>query len=182
MCTSCKILTILSSSRGKKRESQVYNPLEEIQVDTVPNPEPSGISIDSRCNYYLILCDRYSRIFRSIGNKDKSSEAYIDGIGQIICNILQLKNKLPQNIVHIRSDFGSEFRSDTFRNWCGENSIRFTTAASKQQEQNGLVERYLGTITKMDNTMLLHARLYKKFFFYAAKYTQRVHEVIPIKF
>ena len=76
-------MSIPSSSRGKKRESQVHTLLEEIQVDTVPNPEPIGISTDSRFNYYLILCDRYSRIFRSIGLKDKSSEARIDGIEQI---------------------------------------------------------------------------------------------------
>ena len=33
----------------------------------------------------------------------------------------------------------------------------------------------------MANAMLLHARLNKKCFFYAAKYAQRVHDVIPIK-
>ena len=43
VCTSCKIMPIPSSSRGKKRKSQVHGPLEEIQVDTVPNPEPPGI-------------------------------------------------------------------------------------------------------------------------------------------
>ena len=181
VCTSCKIMSIPSSSRGKRRESQISLPLEEIQVDTVPNPEPIGISSESRFNYFLILCDRYSRIFRLIGIKDKSSEACIDGIEQIISNVSQLKDKLPRNIVHIRSDFGSEFRSDTFRKWCGENSIRFTTAAPKHQEQNGLVERHWATITKMANTMLLHARLNKKFFYYAAKYAQRVHDVIPVK-
>ena len=46
--------------------------LEEIQVDTVPNPEPIGISNESKVNYLLILCGRYSRIFRAIGLKDKS--------------------------------------------------------------------------------------------------------------
>ena len=148
MCSSCKIMSIPLGSRGKKRESQLHGPLEEIQVDTVPYPEPIGISTDSRFNYHLILCDGYSRIFRSIGTKDKSSEAYIDGIKQIISNIPQMKNKLPHNIVYIKSDFGSEFRSDTFRKWCGENSVRFTTAAPKHQEQNGLVERHWGTIIK----------------------------------
>ena len=67
-------------------ESQVHDPLEEIQVDTVHNPEPIRISADSRFNYYLILCDRYSRIFRSICIKGKSSEACIDCIEQIISN------------------------------------------------------------------------------------------------
>ena len=60
---------------------------------------------------------------------------------------------------------------------------RFATAAPKQHlEQNGLVERYWYTITKWQNTMLLHARLNKKFFHYAFKYAQRVHDyVIPVK-
>ena len=52
VCTFCKIMSIPSSSTGKKRESQVYNPLDETQVDTVPNPEPIGNSSDSRFNYY----------------------------------------------------------------------------------------------------------------------------------
>ena len=129
VCTSCKIMSIPSSSRETKRESQVHGSLEEIQVDTVPNPELIDISTDSRFNYYLILCDRYSKIFRSIGISDKSSEACIHGIEQIISNISQLKKKLPQNIMNIRSDLGPEFISDTLGKWCGENSIRFTTAA-----------------------------------------------------
>ena len=45
----------------------------------------------------------------------------------------------------------------------------------------GLVERYCGTITKMANTMLLHAGLNKKYPYYAAIYAQRVHNNIPVK-
>ena len=33
----------------------------------------------------------------------------------------------------------------------------------------------------MANTMLLHARLSKRFFYYAAKCAQRVHDVIPVR-
>ena len=54
VCTSCKIMSTPSSSRRKKRESQVSVPLEEVQVDTVPNPESIDISTDSRLNYYLV--------------------------------------------------------------------------------------------------------------------------------
>ena len=57
---------------------------EEIQIDTVPNLEPNGISLESKFNYFLILCDRYSRFFRTIGIKDKASEACIDVIEQLI--------------------------------------------------------------------------------------------------
>ena len=49
------------------------------------------------------------------------------------------------------------------------------------QEQNGLVERHWGTILKLANTMIIHARLSKKFFYYAVKYAQFIHDVIPVK-
>ena len=182
ICTSCKTMTIPAASRGKSRSSIITSPLEEIQVDTVPNPEPIGLNSESKYNYFLILCDRFSRVFRLIGIRDKSSEACIDGIEQLTANFPNLlsKNKIKE-ISHIRSDAGSEFRSDTFRKWCGENNIRFNTAAPKHQEQNGLVERHWGTIVKMANTLLIHARLSTKFLYYAIKYAQYIHDVIPVK-
>ena len=141
------------------------SPLEEKQVDTVPNPEPLGLSPESRYNYFLILCERYSRTFRLIGIQDKSINACIDGIELLTSRIRHNKRKFSR-ISHIRTDAGSEFRSDTFRKWCIENNIRFTTAAPKDQEQNGLVERHWGTILRMANTMIIHARLSKKLFYY----------------
>ena len=48
VCTSCKIMTIPAAWRGKPRNSSSTFPLEKIQVDTVPNPEPLGISAESR--------------------------------------------------------------------------------------------------------------------------------------
>ena len=111
---------------------------------------------------------------------DKTSEACIDGIEQ-------LKSKFPvlskgiKKISHIRSDAGLEFRSDTFRKWCGENKINIDTAAPKRQEQNGLVERHWGTIVRLANTPLLHTRLNRRFFYYALKYAQYIYDVVPVK-
>ncbi len=180
VCTSCKIMTIPASARGKPRNSQTTFPLEEVQIDTVPNPEPLGLSSESRYNYFLILCDRFSRIFRLIGIHDKSTDACIDDIELLISRIPNIQRKM-QRLTHIRTDVGSEFRSDTFRKWCSENNIRFATAAPKHQEQNGLVERHWGTIMKLANTMLIHVRLSRKFFYDAAKYAQFEHDVIPVK-
>ena len=180
LCTSCKMMSIPAASRRKTRTSHVTRPLEEIQLDTVPNPEPLGLSSDSRYSYYLIFCDRYSRIFRICGIRDKTTDACIDGINLIISS-LPIKNKHISHLRHIRSDAGSEFRSDTFRKWCSDNKIEFSSAAPKHQEQNGLVERHWGTICKLANTMMIHARLNRKFFYYAVLYAQFIHDVIPIK-
>ena len=48
----------------KQENPECKRPLDEIQVDIVPNPEPMGLSADTRFNYFLILCDRFSRTFR----------------------------------------------------------------------------------------------------------------------
>ena len=61
ICTPYKIMKIPSHSRGKGRNSIVWDPLDEIQVDTVPNPEPMGQLLESRYAYFSILCDRYSK-------------------------------------------------------------------------------------------------------------------------
>ena len=128
-------MTIPSHVRGKEKRSVIRRPLDEIQVDTVPNPEPNGLSFESRYAYFLILCDRFSRVFRLIGIRDKSSEACIDG-KELLTSSIPTKERTIKYISHIRSDAGSEFRSDTFRKWCSERKIRFTTAAPKHQEQN----------------------------------------------
>ena len=87
----------------------------------------------------------FFRTFRLIGKQDKSRDACIDGI-ELLTSRFPNRNRKNRRISHIRNDASSEFRSDTFRKWCSENNIRFTTAAPKHQEQNGLVERHLGTI------------------------------------
>ena len=57
ICTLCKIMTIPATLSGKLRQSILRETLDEIQVDTVRNPEPIGVSYDSRYKYFLILCD-----------------------------------------------------------------------------------------------------------------------------
>ena len=103
-----------SASRGKSRNSFPTFPLEEIQVDTVPNPDPHGISVELKYNYFLILCDRFSRTFRWIGIQDKSSDACIDGIELLVLSRIPNNHRKVNRISHIRSDAGSEFRSDVF--------------------------------------------------------------------
>ena len=173
-------MTIRTASRNKTRSSTCKSFLEEIQIDAAPNPEPLGISTESRCNYFLIFCDWYSRIFRITSLQDKSSKECARGIEQILSKITH-STYTPKDITYIRSDAGTEFRSAEFNDWCLENSIVFTTAAPKHQHQNGLVKRHWGIVLHIANTMILHARLSSKFIMYAIKYAQYIHDIIPVK-
>ena len=152
-------MTIPAHARGMERNSIIRQPLEEIQVGTVLHPESNGISFESKLNHFLILHDRYWRIFRTICLRDKASEACIDDTEQPKSTF----GKNIKKISHItRSDAGLEFWSDTFRKLCKENKIKFETSTPKHQEQNGLVERHWGTIIRFANDLLLHARLKRK--------------------
>ena len=179
-CTSCKITSIPHAARSKTRTSTSKSFLEEIQVDTIPNPEPLGVSAETRYKFFLTFCDRYSRIFRIAGMKDRSS---LECASAIECILSRIPNSTltPKDITHIRSDAGTEFRSEVFNDWCRENSIVFTTAAPKHQEQNGMVERHWGEVSKLANTMLIHARLSPKFIMYALNYASQIHDIMPIK-
>lgn len=179
-CTSCKITSIPHKARVKTRTSTPKSFLEEVQVDTVLNPEPLGVSNESRAKFFLTFCDRYSRIFRIAPMKDRTSLECASAIESILSRIPN-SNSTPKDITYIRSDAGTEFRSNEFNDWCRENSIVFTTAAPKHQEQNGMVETHWGEVSKLANIMLIHARLSTKFIFYALKYAEKIHDVIPVR-
>ena len=126
-------MTMPSYFRGKERSIFVRHPLDEIQINTVPNPEPLGLSLELQYGYFLIICDRYSLIFRLIGIRDRLSDACIDGIELLTSNI-PTKERRIWSINDMRSNSGSDFRCDTFRKRCSERKIRFATTAPKHQE------------------------------------------------
>ena len=123
----------------------------------MPNPEPLGVSSETRAKFFLIFCNRYSRIFRIAPMKDKTLLECAKAIEGILSRIPN-STSTEKDITYLRSDAGTEFRSNDFNDWCKENSIVFTTAAPKYQEQNGLVERHWAEVSKLANTMLIHAR------------------------
>ena len=135
--------------QGKRHTSHIFSPLDEIYVDTVPNLEPLGLSSKSRYWHNLIFHNRYFRIFRLCGIRDKTTDACIDGINLIISSI-PLKNKHISHVTHICSDSGSEFASDTFQKWYSDNKNKFSSIAPKYWEQNGLVECHCRTSGMVD--------------------------------
>ena len=136
MCTSCKIMTIPAHARGKLRTSIISKPLDEIQVDTVPNPEPMSLSADTRINYFLIFCDHYSRLFYICGIRDKSTDTCIDGIELIISN-LSIHQSTPQTIRHVRVMLDPNSNQILLEN--GVVKIKFNSPPQPQNIKNKMV-------------------------------------------
>ena len=118
--------------------------------------------------------------FGCVALRGKTTDAYIDEI-ELIISTISGANRQPRSIQHICRDDDAEFYSSTFRKWCRKNKIHFNSAAPKCEKQNGIVERHWGAIVKLSNTFLLHARLNRRFSYYAAKYAQYIHDIIPVR-
>ena len=127
-----------------------------------------GLSADTRFNYFLILCDRFSRIFRMCGIRDKTTDACIDGTELIISTMPGTQrhpNLYNIYIVMLELNLDLTFLEN------GAVKIKFILTLLLPNTKNKMVfERHWGTIAKLANTLLLHARLNRKFFYYAAKY------------
>ena len=70
-------------------------------------------------------------------HKNKTAEAFINDLEKIIYNIIELKDKLPKSITHMRTTFCSEFQSDTFKSIVG--NIPFVLPKLSQNMKNKMV-------------------------------------------
>ena len=144
-------------SRDKTRDYTVNKLLGETEVNTLPNIEPIGILSKSSFNYFLIIYNRYSRVYIIIvALEDKSTDIFIGGLEKLISKFSYLERIL-KSINHIKVDIGLELRSDTFGKQCGENNIQFNTVVPKRQEQNGIVKRQWGALMKLAKKLFIHA-------------------------
>ena len=101
-------------SRDKTRDYTVNKLLGETEVNTLPNIEPIGILSKSSFNYFLIIYNRYSRVYIIIvALEDKSTDIFIGGLEKLISKFSYLERIL-KSINHIKVDIGLELRSDTF--------------------------------------------------------------------
>ena len=66
----------------------------------------------------------------------------------------RVENESRMKIKYLRSDRGGEFTSNEFNIFCEENGIKRQLSAPRTPEQNGIVERRNGLVTKAARAML----------------------------
>ena len=62
-------------------------------------------------------------------------------------------------ISFIKSDYGTEFENELFKNFCSENGISHTFSSLRTPQQNRVVERKNRTLVEMARTMLYEYNL-----------------------
>ena len=153
-----------------------FKPLQHIFTDVIPSPAVLKVIPDCRYQQFLILADPVSRYLDIIGMKDYSSEETIKCLNEWRGKMLKRGFEL---FIHLRSDAGSNFTSQDFKDWCNKEYIKLSIAAPKHQEQNGFVERAYQTASRMARAMLIKAHLKIEFYILALMYACKILRVLP---
>jgi transposase InsO family protein len=76
---------------------------------------------------------------------------------------LRLNNEHPNCLKAIHSDNGTEFRNNSFNQFCLEHDVDMQFSATRVPQQNGVVEQKNITLVKMARTMLDEHRTSRRF-------------------
>jgi len=126
--------------------------------------------------YFLTILDDYSRYswICFIENKSKTFDAFINWYNQI-------KNIFNKNIKYIKTDNGTEFFNNRFREFYDKTGIVHESTIPYNPQQNGRVERLHGTLISNAEAMLADAKLNHKFWEDAVSTANYIHNRLPHK-
>ncbi|XP_021714891.1 uncharacterized protein LOC110682855 [Chenopodium quinoa] len=97
--------------------------------------------------------------------KDKTCEACIKGkhVRSSFKSKKMTQKSLGNQLIHMRSDHGTEFENSKFDEFCREQGISHNFSAPRTPQQNGVVERKNRTLEEMARTMLIASGLPRNF-------------------
>jgi transposase InsO family protein len=95
----------------------------------------------TRTGYELVLVDAFSRFTKIIGMPNKSSQSVIDALTNFAAEHRLIRGFTFWDIEKIKSDAGTEFTSQEFKQFCAENRVAVSFASPKHQEGNHFAER-----------------------------------------
>nr|GEV61912.1 putative ribonuclease H-like domain-containing protein [Tanacetum cinerariifolium] len=103
--------------------------------------------------YILVIVDDYSRYTRVyfLRTKDEAPDMIIDFV-------IQVQRNLKAQILKIRTDNGTEFKTEKLRAFYAKLGIFHKTSIARTPQQNGVVERRNRTLVEAARTMLIFSK------------------------
>ena len=163
-CTVC-IEGKHRKSPFRPREIKTTKPLELVHAD-LAGPFPEAIEGEK---YYLLLVDDYSRycLGQPLRSKDQA-------LGTFIKLDRKLELATGHRIITLRTDNGTEFTSNAFRDYLEDRGISRELTAPYTPQSNGIVERTNGIMTAYIRSMLFEARLGQEYWAHAYRHALKL--------
>lgn len=146
LCEGCMIGKSTKLSVPPKSSSRAPAPGVLLHADVCG--DFSTISI-SRCAYFLIIVDDFSRstfLFPLVNKSDATS--------RIVNTIEYIKTSIGTSVKVLRTDRGGEFSSNFLADFLASKGIVHQQPPAESSPQNGVSERAIRTVTSMTRAML----------------------------
>jgi hypothetical protein len=126
-----------------------------------------------------MIVDQYSRWISLVGMKSYSSDSAIQAISKWARGEKGLTTL--NSIEYIRSDSGTQFRSEQFQKFCGHQFIECELAAPEHQEMNSICEANWKRVKETSKRMLINASLSHHFRHLPYFYSIAILNVMPTR-
>lgn len=136
-------------------ESRTKRPLELIHSDVCGPITPTAYNNN---RYVVSFIDDFTHfaVIYLIKSKDEVLDKFIEFAEMS-------STHFEKRISCLRSDNGTEYTSNAFKKYCREKGIRQKYTVPYTPQQNGVAERFNRTIIEKARTMILEAKLQKRF-------------------
>ena len=150
-------------------------------MDIIPNKHDHRTISYHWHKYYLLVCDVYSKYSMLLGMKDDKASSVVEALNSWIATHQCMPTFYPGFLQNVRSDAGTAFTSKEFIEACEEQHIRFSHAAPRHQEMNGLAERTWQSLRELAFSMMTHAQVGDEFYNYALQHAWKVFNCLPVR-
>jgi len=162
-CIACKMGKARRANFGHDGLDRGGAPGEVLHMDTFHIT--LGKEAPRMQEYCVLVSDPFS------GYKWAAAAQTKDKIAAKVIDIMQhARTQLGCSTKRLYMDGGTEFLNQTLKTECRERGIEMHWPPAGTQQLNGISERAGQTIKRMGISMLLHARLQMRFWFYAMSY------------
>lgn len=158
-CAACVMAKGTKQALGKDGLDQGSNVIEALHMDSF-----TVVDTD-RVEYGLAINDPYSagKWFAHALTKDLLPQKAIDAI-------INLQTQTGKKVKRIHCDGGSEFINATLKEFCRKNGTELHYSPARTPQLNGIAERSVRLFKEGGSTLLLHAKLPKRYWPYAVKH------------
>ncbi|KAH9521726.1 hypothetical protein DERF_005358 [Dermatophagoides farinae] len=149
-CTPCKIGKLTDISHHIESDNPHILPGSKLHLDIGGYTD---VSIHGN-RYFLLAVDHRSRFVKVAFMKSRDQT-----LDKFKCIVNEIKLETGNNVLCIRTDMGTEFRSELFQNYLSGHGIIHEKASVNTPQQNGRCERAMRTLMDHAISMLLSTDL-----------------------
>ena len=113
--------------------------------------------------------------------KDDKASSVVEALNSWIATHQCMPTFYPGFLQNVRSDAVTVFASKEFIEACEEQHIKFSHAAPRHQEMNGLAERTWQSLRELAFSMMRHAQVGDEFYDYALQHAWKVFNCLPVR-